>query len=125
MDRIDENIASFFTKGSHHRNISVILITQNLFHQNSHFRTIKRNSQYLILFKNPRDTQQIEILDRQLSKRNRLKEAYIHATSRHHGYLMLDLRQITPEKYSLRTWVLRDHPQGFPNQTVYYPSSLL
>jgi CheY-like chemotaxis protein len=29
-----------FTKGSHHRNISVILITQNLFHQARHCRDI-------------------------------------------------------------------------------------
>jgi hypothetical protein len=26
-------VCDLFTKGSHHRNISVVLITQNLFHQ--------------------------------------------------------------------------------------------
>jgi len=28
-----EKLSEIFTKGSHHRNISLVLITQNLFHQ--------------------------------------------------------------------------------------------
>ena len=37
MDETDQRVASLFTKKSHHRNISVMYIVQNLFHH----RTIK------------------------------------------------------------------------------------
>ena len=33
-----KDVCQLFTKGSHHRNISVILITQNLFHQGNYCR---------------------------------------------------------------------------------------
>ena len=45
-------VCDLFTKGSHHRNISVILITQNIFYQATHFRDISLNAKYLILLKN-------------------------------------------------------------------------
>ena len=123
MNEVNETISKFFTKGSHHRNISVIFVTQNLFHKGNHFRSISLNSQYIIVFKNPRDSQQIQFLARSIftDKSKRLVEAYTHATSKPYGYLLIDLRQTTPSKYMLRTWVLNDHPQGKAHQLVYYP----
>ena len=55
----DNRIVNLFTKGSHHRNLSVICIVQNLFHQGKGNRSISLNSHYLVLFKNPRDKLQI------------------------------------------------------------------
>ena len=46
-------IAEIFTKYSHHKNLSVILILQNLFHQGKYSRDISLNTHYFILFKNP------------------------------------------------------------------------
>jgi hypothetical protein len=40
MDEADQRVASLFTKKSHHRNISVMYIVQNLFHH----RTISLNA---------------------------------------------------------------------------------
>jgi hypothetical protein len=48
-------VSQLFTKGSHHRNISLVLITQNLFHQGPATRDISLNSKYIVVFKNPRD----------------------------------------------------------------------
>ena len=48
-------VSQLFTKGSHHRNISLVLITQNLFHQGPSSRDISLNSKYIVVFKNPRD----------------------------------------------------------------------
>ena len=42
-----------YTKMSHHRNISVFFVVQNLFQKNN--RTISLNTQYFFLFRNPRD----------------------------------------------------------------------
>ena len=55
----DKRIVNLFTRGSHHRNLSVIYIVQNLFHQGKGSRSISLNSHYLVLFKNPRDELQI------------------------------------------------------------------
>ena len=50
-----EGVSVLFTRGSHHRNVSVILITQNLFHQARHARDISLNAKYIILLKNVHD----------------------------------------------------------------------
>jgi hypothetical protein len=49
-----KDVCDLFTKGSHHRNISVILKTQNLFHQGKFCRDISLNAKYIVL-KNVRD----------------------------------------------------------------------
>ena len=56
---IDQRIVNLFTRGSHHRNLSVIYIVQNVFHQGKGSRSISLNSHYLVLFKNPRDKLQV------------------------------------------------------------------
>jgi hypothetical protein len=48
-----QNVCDKFTKGSHHKNTSVILITHNLFHQGHHCRGISLNVKYLVLLKTP------------------------------------------------------------------------
>jgi hypothetical protein len=59
-------VCDLFTKGSHHRSISVILITQNLFHQGRYCRDISLNATYLVLLKNVRDKHQFAYLARQV-----------------------------------------------------------
>jgi ABC-type dipeptide/oligopeptide/nickel transport system ATPase subunit len=61
-----KKVCDLFTKGSHHRNVSVILITQNLFHQGRFCRDISLNAKYLVLLKNVRDKQQFSYLARQV-----------------------------------------------------------
>ena len=62
----DKRIVNLFTRGSHHRNLSVIYIVQNLFHQGKGSGSISLNSHYLVLFKNPRDKLQILTLAKQM-----------------------------------------------------------
>lgn len=101
MDEVGENkeVAELFTKGSHHRNLSVIVILQNVFHQGANMRTMNLNAHYLILFKNPRDAGQIRCLSTQMfpGRGKYLVDAYKQATSRPHGYLLLDLKQGTKD----------------------------
>jgi hypothetical protein len=56
-------------KGIHHRIISIILITQNLFHQGRYCRDISLNTKYLVLLKNVRDKNQFSHLARQFIRR--------------------------------------------------------
>lgn len=108
-------IVDLFTKGSHHKNLSVILISQNLFHQGRGQRDISLNANYIVVFKNPRDRAQIRHLARQVYPDDPkfLEEAYYDATSRPHGYLLLDLKQSTPDEYRFRTCI-------FPDDTLHY-----
>ena len=88
-------VCDLFTKGNHHRNISVILITQNIFNQANHCRDISLNSKYLILLKNVRDRSQFSRLAQQVYPKNSvdLYDSFLDATSKPHGYLVLDLSQ--------------------------------
>jgi hypothetical protein len=89
----DKRISDLFTKGSHHRNLSIIYIVQDVFHQGKEMRNISLNAHYIVLFKSPRDKQQISMLATQVNP-GRVQEfmrSYEDATNRPHGYLMLDL----------------------------------
>jgi len=44
-----KDVCDLFTKGSHHRNISVLLLTQNIFHQTTKCSDISLNAKYLVL----------------------------------------------------------------------------
>ena len=72
-------VCKLFTKGTHHRNISVILITQILFHQTNHCRTISLNEKYIVLMKNTRDKKRFTYLASQVYPEDSagLYEAYL------------------------------------------------
>jgi len=61
-DVYSKQVCELFTRGSHRRNISVILITQNLFHQGRFCRDISLNSHYIVALKNVRDKKQFMYL---------------------------------------------------------------
>lgn len=119
MNEADQNVCNLFTKLSHHRNVSVVFITQNLFHKNRHVRTMNLNTHYLVLFKNPRDATQIAIVARQMypGKSKFVVEAFKDATKEPYGYLLIDLRPETDERYRIRTNIFPDDNR----QYVYVP----
>ena len=100
-----KELADLFTKGSHHRNLTIIYIVQNLFDKAKSMRTASLNSQYIILFKSPRDKSIIQHLGTQMFPKNTkfLVDAFEDATKVPYGYLLIDLRQDTPEEMRIRT----------------------
>lgn len=103
--KYESQICDLFIKGSHHRNISILFICQNIFHQSRFFRTISLNAKYLVLFKNVRDRSQFFPLARQLCPENptQLLNVYKECTNKPYGYLMVDLNQETPDIFRFRT----------------------
>ena len=99
MDETDQRVASLFTKKSHHRNISVMYIVHNLFHRGKHHRTTSLNAHYMVLFKNLTDVSQIMALAHQMYPRRTQfsLEAFARATARPHGYMVIDMKQNTPD----------------------------
>ncbi len=61
-----KDVCHFFTKGSHYRNIGVVLITQHLFHQAKYSRDISLKAKYIVSLKNTRDKNQFTHLARQV-----------------------------------------------------------
>lgn len=110
MRETNGSIVDIFTKGCHHRNLSVFFITQNIFHQGRGQRDISLNAHYIVYFKNPRDAAQIRHLARQISPSNPkfVQEAYQDATSSPHGYLFFDLKQTTPEELRFRSSIFAE-----------------
>ena len=89
---------------------------QNLFPKNKESRTISLNSQYIVVFKNPRDVSQMA---KQMypGRVKFVQEAFADATSTPYGYILVDLEQDTPEDLRLRTSILPDDAV----QYVYMP----
>ena len=100
----NKDVCELFVEGAHHRNLSTACIMQNLFNKGKENRTMSLNSQYLILFKNPRDQQQIATLARQMypAHSEKLLDAYRRATEVPHGSLVVDLKQSTPDAQRLQ-----------------------
>jgi len=118
MNETNQSVTDLFTKGSHHRDLSVVYIVQNLFNNGKEHCAISLYSHYIVVFKNPRNASQIIHLAKQTypGKVKAVQEAFKDATSAPFGYLLLDFKQCTPDKLRLRTKV-------FPDETtvVYVP----
>ena len=94
MAETDSRVTNLFTKKSHHSDTSVIYLVQNLFSKNKESRTISLNAQYMIVFKNPRDSSQLANLARQMypGRGAFVQEAFADATASPYGYLLIDLK---------------------------------
>jgi len=105
MDSVNKFVANIFTKISHHRNLSVVYVYQNLFDKSKYHRTISLNSHYIMLLRNPRDTQPVANLARQIfaSDWYVATDAYRKATREQYRYLLFDLHPSTEDRLRLRT----------------------
>jgi hypothetical protein len=119
MTETNGSVCNIFTKISHHRNVSVMYLSQNLFYRSKHNRTMSLNAHYIVLFKNPRDANQVSTLARQMypGRSKFLLEAFRDATEKPYGYLLIDLKPDTNEKYRIRTNIFSDDDKHL----VYVP----
>ena len=102
-----KSASDLFTRASHHRNMSVIFIVQNLYHQGKSTKDISLNEKYTVLFKNPHDKGQVQYFGRKIFPEHPrfLIDAYEQATSRPHGYLIIIFDQMTPDNQRVRTGI--------------------
>lgn len=114
-DQIQEcgdEVVALFTRGSHHFNASVILLTQNIFFAKKGFRTMSINSHYLVLFKAPRTRDQVSCLGRQICPENItfFQESYEDSCSEPHSYILLDMTQKCNEDFRYRSKIFPTDP---------------
>ena len=101
----DVNFESFFTKKSHHMNISIIFLTQNIYYKSKCMRTINLNTTCYIIFKSPRDMSQVYTLSRQLfpGMTNFVINSYKDITKHMFGYMVIDIDPRTKDNLRIRT----------------------
>ena len=95
----DKRVLDLFTKDSHHRNITVLYLTQDLFPPGKFSKTINRNAHYIVAFKNPRDQTGIRTILLQAfpDRWRQVLRLFGRITSRPFGYLMLGVH-LTPRE---------------------------
>ena len=92
-------ISKLFTQGRH-RNVSVILLLQNMFPKGKFNTDISRNAQYLTLFRSPSDRKQIDIIAERIFAKDRpnFMTVYGKATAKPYGYVLIDNQPKTPSE---------------------------
>lgn len=99
------DIMNLFTIKSHHSNISVLFLMQNIFPQGKCIRTISLNASYIICLRSYRDRYQLSVLGKQIlsGQIKYFMQSYELATKCKYGYLLIDLSCHTDKTYLLRT----------------------
>ena len=113
----DKHLLDLFTKHSHHQNVMVLYLCQDMFPVGKYAKSISRNAHYIVAFKNPLD---------QLGVRNVLLqsfpttwkdslETFHQATTRPYGYLMLDLHPASSDQQHLLSHLLKNEGWTTPS----------
>lgn len=103
QDACDDRVFLNLVVAGRHRNIHLMVLKHNLYQPAKNSKTIDLNVTQLILFKSPRDIEQIGVLGRQMGERQHLLEAYKRATLKPFGYLLIDLDPQTDPKLKYST----------------------
>ena len=106
----DKTVLDIFTKHSHHRNITVLYLCQDMFPPGKFAKSISRNAHYIVAFKNPRDQLGMRNVALQAfpDKWQKVLDAFRSATSRPFGYLVLDLHPASNDDQRLVSRLLKE-----------------
>ena len=107
--RNDKDILNLFTRYSHHLNLIVCYLCQDMFPAGKYAKTISRNAQYIIAFKNPRDQIGLRNLLLQMypAKWHEVMDVYNECTERPYGYLCFDVHPASRDSMRLVSHLLK------------------
>ena len=105
---LSNDFMKIFCNLSHHEKASIILMSQNLFHNHKAYRTLSINTHYLFLMKQTRDVTQISNLGRQAcaGKPNFLPSVYKENLLRPYSYVLLDFGANQDDQIRVRNHML-------------------
>ena len=100
-----EETSNVFTKGSYHRNITVVYMVHKVFDNGKVQRTMSLNSHYMVLFKNHRDDGQMILLSQHVFPTivEFFMDSFSEATMKDHGFLILALHPLTLDPVTVLT----------------------
>jgi len=106
----DKRVLDLFTKDSHHRNITVIYLSQDMFPPGKFSKSISRNAHYIVGFKNPRDQLGMRNLLLQAfpSRWQDVQDTFRKVTDRPFGYLLLDLHPKSRDDQRILSHLLKE-----------------
>ena len=115
LEQVSKSVScqNMVTKIAHHCEISLFILSQNMFQKGGVYRCLSLNTHYFILMKTKRDHQQILYFGRQIFpfKQNLLYSAYLYATdSVTYGYLRVDVHPASNPILALTTAFLEKYP---------------
>ena len=113
-----QQLLHLFTRSSHHRRLSVILILQNIFLPSPIFKTLRDNCTYYGLTEHISDYQKVEILSRQLEGKNNkyFMESYEDCVSKPYRVFFVDLH---PQSKLRKICRYRTQVYQIPGQILY------
>ena len=121
-------LTHLFSKVSHHSLVSVIHITQNLFHKGHGKRagmnvTVFRNNQILVLFRSPMDNSVFSIVAQRLRtgglKSSELSEMLFDIAEQHDYVMIVPGKGFDQQQLQFRTDIFATEP--FPHQKIFNP----
>lgn len=104
-----KELQDIFTKFSHHKDLTVIYLTQDIFPSGRYSKTISRNFHYMVVFNNPRDGTGLRNLLVQAfpAQWRTVLDTTQRLLDRPHGYVMFDFHPATPNGMRVYTDVLK------------------
>ena len=102
----NKEVAEMFILGSHHKQISVFFITQNLFPNCPVFRIMSANAHYYVIFQCHRHFRQVHTLARQIfigDDLKRITNAYKRASETPRGFIVLSFSPLLPKELTVVT----------------------
>ena len=109
-----KEMEELFVTLAHHRKITCLFLTQNIFYQGKHARTISLNTWYFVILSVRRDIRQLKLLGGQILGGGGSTKAFIKAyedtQKERYGYLLVDVSPHSIKKHMLRTNVFPDEP---------------
>ena len=96
----DKALLDLFTKHSHHQNITVLYLCQDMFPPGKYAKSISRNGHYIVAFKNPRHQLGMKNLLLQAFPTDwqDMMDAYQKVTERPFGYAVLFLHPASDDR---------------------------
>lgn len=110
--------SELFTITSHHRNITVLFLTQSLYRPGKCAKSISLNCTNVVLFRNDKDKRQALTFASQIlsGQMDYFRDALEKAIRDRYGYLLLDCSPHTDRTYMLRSHIFPDE-----DTVVYLP----
>ncbi|PFX15461.1 hypothetical protein AWC38_SpisGene20314 [Stylophora pistillata] len=104
----DKEVLDLSTKHSHHRNITVIYLCQDMFPPSKYAKSISRNAHNVVAFKNARDQLGFKHLLLQAfpMEWQDIMQVYCEATQRPYGYITLDLHPASKDAHRVFSHLL-------------------
>ena len=104
----DKELLDLLTKNSHHQNITVLYLCQDMFPPGKYAKSISRNAHYVIAFKNPRDRLRVRNLLLQAFPTywQDVMDVYKKVIARQFGYMVLDLYPTSDDRIRVLSHLL-------------------